>query len=445
MRKLWILIFKEIKLTFRDTGAIISMLVTPIALTLAMAAAFGNSSSTPLSDIPVLLLNQDSGPFATFLIDIFQSEEVSELIALETVTDEAAARARVEADEVAALILIPADFSARVFPLGESLEAITGKDLTAFDQEGQFSELTVEQQNAIAQASLELDAAAPPNEPGIIELYASPDWQISTAVVKGILTQGLEIINLQIAGTAQTMEQLMGTANTEASEINNMSSAATTEINDTRDLPIHLQITSASGRGFRWLDYYASNMAVLFLMFSVTAGGRTLLNEREGGTLPRLLISPTDKLTVLTGKMGGVIVSGILQVLVLWGASGLIGAYWGPPLAVITTIVAVVLCASGVGAIISAWAQTPGQAASLGTIVSLVGSAMSGSFLPRSQFPAWVQNVSLITPNAWGIEIFSRIQQGQGFTSIIPWLLGLLGLTVIYYGIALLGFRRQFD
>jgi ABC-type multidrug transport system permease subunit len=58
--------------------------------------------------------------------------------------------------------------------------------------------------------------------------------------------------------------------------------------------------------------------------------------------------------------------------------------------------------------------------------------------------PGWVQTFSLITPNAWGIEIFSALQAGGDLAGILPLLGGALGLTVVYYVVALIGFRRQF-
>jgi ABC-2 type transport system permease protein len=180
-------------------------------------------------------------------------------------------------------------------------------------------------------------------------------------------------------------------------------------------------------------------------MFAVTSGGRTLLAEREGGTLPRLLVSPTPALTILVGKMAGIVLTGLLQVSLLWGATSLWGAYWGPPLGVAPAIVALVLCATGVGALISAWARTPGQASAIGTAVTLVASALSGTFFPRMGLPEWVQTLSLVTPNAWGIELFTALQSGEGGSTLLPLLGGTLALTVAYYLAALFGFRRQFD
>jgi ABC-2 type transport system permease protein len=207
---------------------------------------------------------------------------------------------------------------------------------------------------------------------------------------------------------------------------------------------IHIDAATL-GKSFSWLDYTAASMAVLFLMFAVTSGGRTLLYERERGTLSRLLIMPAPAASILAGKMAGIALAGVLQVLILWGATSLLGAYWGDPLLVLISIVVLVACATSVGALISAWARTPAQAGAVGTAVTLVGAALSGSFLPRMSLPLWLQRVSLATPNAWGIEIFTTLQRGGGLAAALPLYGGALLLAAVYFGGALLGFRRQFD
>ena len=448
MKKLWILALKEVKLAFRDVGAIVTMLVTPLALTLAIGAAFGTGGGSALSDIPVLLLNQDGGEMSQFVEETFTSEDVADLIALEMVADEADARARVEADEVAALVIIPPEFSDRAVPLVSQVQDELGIDLLSLDEE--HAELLSDEQKRqiglLYQQTQDRDA-----EPTVVEIYASPDWQISTAVVKGIVSQALEQLNMTTQGIMIIMEHLFasGAMLTEEGQPGSeqFSALGGEELGSSATvmaLPVRLRVTSPSGRTFNWLDYSAASMAILFLMFAVTSGGRTLLAERQGGTLPRLLVSPTPAFAILAGKMGGIFLTGLLQVAVLWGATTAIGAYWGTPPGVIVAIVVLVLCATGVGAVISAWAQNAGQASAIGTAVTLAGSALSGTFFPRMNLPGWVQTFSLITPNAWGIEIFTALQAGQGLTDILPLLGGALGLTALYYIAALIGFRRQF-
>lgn len=447
MKKLWILALKEVKLAFRDVGAIVTMLVTPLALTLAIGAAFGTGGDSTLSDIPVLLLNQDSGEMSQTLEETLTSEDVEDLIALEVVSSENAARARVEADEVAALIIIPPDFSDRAVPLIGRVQDVLGIDLLSLDAES-ANKLSEEQQQQIGLLYQQTQASE--TEPAVVEIYASPDWQISTAVVKGVVTQALEQMNMTTQGIMIIMEELFvsgAMTMDEGQSTQQFSALAGEGLGDDAaemELPVRLSITSPSGRSFNWLDYSATSMAILFLMFAVTSGGRTLLAERQAGTLPRLLVTPTPAFAILVGKMGGIVLTGMLQVSVLWGATTAIGTYWGTPLGVIPAIVVLVLCATGVGAVISAWAQNPGQAGAIGTAVTLASSALSGSFFPRMNLPGWVQTFSLITPNAWGIEIFSALQAGDSFVDILPLLGGALGLTALYYIAALIGFRRQF-
>ena len=302
MRKLGVLALKEVRVAFRDLGAIVTMLVTPLALTLAMAAAFGTGGSSTISDIPVLLLNRDEGDLSEVLVDVLTSEEVGDLLIVEDVRDETAARSRIEADEAAALVIIPADFSAAVLPLGAQVEAITGLQLTEFTEETQ---LTEEEVAAIASAYQQSQEAPRSGNPEIVEIYASPDRLISTAVVKGIVTQGIETLNIQVAGITEIMSRLVSAGGMEnPDEVNRTMRTGGTDMQD-RELPVHLTITTGTGRRIGTLDYTAASIAVMFLMFSVTSGGRSLLAERARGTLPRLLVSPTPPLTLLVGKMAG--------------------------------------------------------------------------------------------------------------------------------------------
>jgi ABC-2 type transport system permease protein len=448
MRKLIVLAVKEVLITFRDIGAIVTMLVTPLVLTLAIAAAFGTGGSATLTEVPVLLLDNDQGEFASDLIEAFESQDRDGLVALEIVDDEAGARKRVDADEVAALVIIPDNFSESILPLAPLVRDELGLDLFALTEK-EIQSLTPEQQGQIGRLYSETQQNQ--EEPATVEVYASTDWQISTAVIEGIVRSVLERINMTVAGTNAIISSMIRSQITEEGEGGTVfngqldSSLGGLDQAGTEDLPISLKVVSPSGRQFNWLDYSAASMAVLFLMFAVTSGGRTILAERQLGTLPRLVVTPTNNLTILLGKMAGIIATGLLQVGVLWGATSLIGAYWGEPLSVVITLLFLVLAATGVGAVISAYARTAGQAGAIGTAFSLAAAAASGSFFPRMNLPALLRTISYISPNAWGIEIFARLQSGKTTLDILSWLAGLLTLSVIYYAIAALGFRRKLD
>ncbi|MCB2209940.1 ABC transporter permease [bacterium] len=448
MRKLFVLAIKEVIVTFRDVGALIVMLVSPLLLTFAFGAAFGAGGEATLSDIPVLMVDHDGGAFAEQVISAFEDQDAEGLLDFELVSDESTARAKVDDDDAAALVVLPADFSRSVVPLLSIAQEDLGLDLLAMSPED-VDALTPEQRQQIGRLFMESQSADQPTPE--IEIYASPDYQISASVIQGILRAVLEQMNVTSAGvnaiiTNQVNEQLMsgeGDASSSAEDFD--FNAENMQETTADDLPIQLDVVSPSGHVFSWLDYSAASMAILFLMFAVTSGGRTLLAERQMGTLPRLAITPTSNLTILVGKMAGIILTGLLQVSVLWGTTSLIGAYWGPPLAVIVALLALVIAATGVGVMISAWANSGGQAGAIGTAFTLIAAAASGSFFPRWSLPQALRTASYVTPNAWGVEIFSRLQSGGDLSSILPLLGGLLILTVVYYTVAAIGLRRNFD
>jgi ABC-2 type transport system permease protein len=439
--------FKEVLVTFRDVGALVLMLASPLLLTFAFGAAFGAGGEATLSDIPVLLVDYDQGTFSAQVITAFEEQDAEGLLDFEQVSDEAAARERVEADDVAALVVLPEDFSQSILPLAGMVQDGLGLDLLGMTLED-ADNLTEEQQQEIGRLYLESQSADQPASE--IEIYASPAYQISASVVQGLLRAVLEQMNVVSAGMdAVVSRQIADLSINEQDGSSTLSEAFAFDAGDmedasANDLPIQIEVVSPSGRTFSWLDYSAASMAILFLMFAVTSGGRTLLAERQMGTLPRLAITPTRNLTILIGKMAGIILTGLLQVGVLWGATSLIGAYWGPPLAVVLALVALVVAATGVGVMISAWANSAGQAGAIGTAFTLIAAAASGSFFPRTNLPQALRTPSYITPNAWGVEIFSKLQSGGSLGSILPLLGGLLVLTVVYYAVAAVGFRRNF-
>jgi hypothetical protein len=94
MQKVLNIALKDLLLTLRDPGALVIMLLAPLALTLAISAALGNSggSSGGLQHIPVILVNQDQGVFGEYLVQAFSSKEVGDLVQATEMNDAAAAK-----------------------------------------------------------------------------------------------------------------------------------------------------------------------------------------------------------------------------------------------------------------------------------------------------------------------------------------------------------------
>jgi ABC-2 type transport system permease protein len=193
------------------------------------------------------------------------------------------------------------------------------------------------------------------------------------------------------------------------------------------------------------LAYMAPSMAIFFLMFTVTAGGRSILSERQWGTLPRLLATPSSPAQVLGGKIVGIFLTGAAQVFILIIFSAVaFGVQWGSPLAVIALTLAMVAAATAWGSLLAAYARSPGQANSVGAMLALTFGGLAGNFVPRQNYPQWLQNASLFTPNAWGLEGFIKLTGGGSLADILGPILALLLMAVVLFGLSIMAFRRQY-
>ena len=204
-----------------------------------------------------------------------------------------------------------------------------------------------------------------------IEIYASPARQISSGIVrsitntillefsKGMSTAQISILSLVSSGAVpeEDLAEL-------GEEIGQQS---VEESVDDHLLSLNAMLESSSMEEFSFLDYMAASMAILFMMFSMTSSTRTILVEREEGTLPRMLVSPTNSAGVLGGKMLGAYLTGVLQMLVLILAGRLLfGINWGNPLGVILLTLTLVGASCGWGLLVASFARSPGQASAIG-------------------------------------------------------------------------------
>jgi ABC-2 type transport system permease protein len=195
---------------------------------------------------------------------------------------------------------------------------------------------------------------------------------------------------------------------------------------------------------FDVLAYLAPGMALMFLMFTVSNGGRSILAERALGTLPRLLIAPTTAAQVLGGKLLGIFLTGVAQLVILIGASTLFfGLRWGDPLGVIALVLAAAAGATGWGAVLAAFARSPAQVSSVGSALMLMFGILGGSFISLDTFPTWVQTISRVTPNAWGLDGFTTLGLGGTLADIATPIMALLTMAAVLFTAAVMLFRRQ--
>jgi len=410
LKKIFLIGWKDLVLAFRDRAGLILMLLAPFALTLGLGfvtGGFTQSNSTGLSSVPVALVNLDEGELGKGLVDLFSSTELAGLVEPESYPDPAAARLLVDKDAVAAAVIIPAGFSASVIP----------------------------------------DASGGVSAPVSIELYTSPSRPNSAGIIQSIVTRYLNRVEMGRIGGQVTVGQLVASGRIQPQLAAEVGAEIGKKQAQNEEAFTSIRLKGEEGEAtpqFNILAYMAPGMALMFLMFTVSNGGRTLLVEKTQGTLPRLLIAPVTSSQVLLGKMFGIFLTGTAQVLILIMASTIIFSLkWGNPLAVLLLVLAAVTGAVGWGMLLTALVKTPGQASSIGTAVMLTFGILGGSFFDITMMPRWMQAASRITPNSWGIDGFTALAAGGGVASILPDIAGLLVMGAALFGISLVLFKRR--
>ncbi|MFN2150281.1 MAG: ABC transporter permease [Anaerolineales bacterium] len=420
MKKIFNIAWKDLLITLGDPAALILTIATPFALTLVMIFAFGNVNDSGISGIPVAIVNLDESDFGQNLVEVFKSEDLADLVAPTEIDDPTAAKAAVDNDEFAAAVIIPANL---------------GEGMSTSDPDQSFSQS-------------DLSDWGNTGEQAVIEIYGNPTRPTSVNVVRTIVDEFINRASAMISGIQVSVGQMLqsgrlSTADPKSAFIDVGEFAVQNQVRY-----IALQGSMAEGSvdaEFDWFGYIAPSMALLFLMFTITNGGRSILTEREEGTLPRMLTTPSNAPQVLGGKVFGIYINGVSQLAVLFLASMLmLHINWGPINVVVPTILFVVAAATGWGMLIAAFAQTPAQASIMGTAITLVFAIGSGSFFPRQFLPEWLQKISLISPNAWGIEAFNSIRLGATVSELLPLWIGMLMMFAILFVISTFIFRRQY-
>ena len=72
------------------------------------------SSGSGISQVSLVVVNLDQSSLGNALVEMLKSPDLSQLLAVEENSDAAAARAMLDADKTAAVVIIPAGFTASV-------------------------------------------------------------------------------------------------------------------------------------------------------------------------------------------------------------------------------------------------------------------------------------------------------------------------------------------
>jgi len=186
-------------------------------------------------------------------------------------------------------------------------------------------------------------------------------------------------------------------------------------------------------------------IGVFVFMFVFITSGMSLVTERTGGTMERLLVSPIKAWQLVAGYcLGFGVAAAIQSILVLWASTTLLkfpnaGAMW----LVIVITFSMALVSMALGLLVSAVAKTAFQVIQL-MILLLVPQILVSGVFDLSTAPRWMQVLSQCFPITHGANALRGVMlRGDGFSGIALDLGIVWGFFVVLFALATLSFARR--
>jgi ABC-2 type transport system permease protein len=197
------------------------------------------------------------------------------------------------------------------------------------------------------------------------------------------------------------------------------------------DVDTQVADTASQQPGFR---QSVPGMGSTFVMFVVLAGTNILLNERKKWTLQRLMAMPVTGGEFIAGKMLSRFLLGMLQYGVAFGV-GLIFArilgfsFGSSPIALILVMAAFVICICGLALLLATFVKTDQQASSIVTLLAQILAPIGGAWwsLNLEFIPNFMRQIAWLSPIRWAMEGFGRvIYDNGGIIDVLPFVAALL-------------------
>jgi len=236
----------------------------------------------------------------------------------------------------------------------------------------------------------------------------------------GMLQQALMSNLMQMVGKDMSIKRAMRKAMASATNADSATRAGIQQqiianynaaANETNPVSIDMQPVIEEKQSSPGLIQAVSGTAVMMLLFGLAAMGAGLLEEKENGTLKRLLYAPIRASHILLGKTIASNIVALLQlsVLFLYAAYAFKLDLGKNTPALITMMITTAFACSGFGMFLASIAKSRQQVQMLSSVIVLSMSAIGGSMIPTFLMPAFMQKLSVVSINYWSIQGFYDI------------------------------------
>ncbi len=424
MEHIFLLFGKDIKLFFKNTGAVIITFIVPMALILIFGMAFGGfGNESSIQPISLVLIDMDktdySKAFTTYLDSLNEIKTVKTYKKKSQVLpyDEKTLRNQIKEGKTKIGLIVPKGFKKNI---------INGKK-------------------------------------PVIKILYDPKFMVEYGIVNG-LTQKImmsKFPQVLYNGMLEKSRKFLGEEKSQNFE-NDITDVVSKYFNipkipernvisqgfSMEEEPFDIKTEKLVGEEKQnpMFAQSVAGMAVMFLLFSLSRAGASILYEKNKGTLNRLLLAPVNSTQIILSKLIFAAFLGIFQLSVMfifgWLVFGL--DIFSHIISLLVMILATSLAASALGMFIAAVSKNEAQVSGLTTLIALGMSALGGSMFPTIIMPDYMQKIGRFTLNYWAMDGFTNIfWRNLTLKNIYPDVLVLIGIFVVLTAVSVTIFEKK--
>jgi len=164
-------------------------------------------------------------------------------------------------------------------------------------------------------------------------------------------------------------------------------------------------------------------LVMFMMMMTIMYGGITLVHERAGKRINRLVAAPVSIPEIFAGKMLGRMLQPALQggLLIAAGVT-LFGVNLGDhPTALIPVVLCFAFFCGSLGLLFGVLFRTEQQVNGFGVLATMVLAAMSGCWWPLEVVPQAFKTIALFLPSHWALQAFHDVMSfGKSWLDVLP-------------------------
>ncbi|HEY59873.1 MAG TPA: ABC transporter permease [Anaerolineae bacterium] len=400
---------KDIMQTMRSPLAVLFLIIMPLLFTAFFGTVFGGMDDANGQLIPVGWLDKGGAPDLTYKfkslvlasealnIRIFEKGQEQELVK------------KVSDKELAAAVIIPADFSEDNLVSGETKLTLVADESTIAGQAAGYPIKTAMSRLMSALKIGEIVVKA------VEQVNPSPAMDAAQSAQDRAVASANEI--WQTPSISVSLEKAdMGVASTDLSELNSA------------------------------YDQASPGMLVQFAINGVIGTAIVLVLERRSRCLHRLLTTSISRHEIILGHaLYMFVIVFVQQILLILAGQFLFGVnYLREPMAIFLIMLSFSLWITGLGMLISVLAKTEDHVVLYSLIAMFLFTALAGAWFPLEGTSNIFSKIGHLTPGAWAMDGFQNIiVRGLGFKSALIPAAVLTLFAAVFLGLSVFLFKFE--